>query len=328
MSIESSSQRERFLYAVAGLYYNEGRTQEEVAELLGVSRAKVLRALQEARAVGIVQITIVDPSATNEELAAELERTLGLTKAVVTPAHPTDGNFTRQRVAHAAASYLKDVLPDGGRLGIGWGRTLYEVTQTLEFSRRYDTQVVPLLGGLAKIAPSFQVHDTARVAAEKLGGAWRAFYVPALVDSAAAYDSLMASSDVSHVTAAWRDLDVALVGIGNVDLGPDVQMLFADYVDSQAADQLRSSGAVGDICMRFFDIHGAPIDGALRYLFSIELEQLAAIPRKIAVACGLAKAGAILGAVRGGYVNALVTDSAAATEVLRLAQLPHDGSAR
>lgn len=328
MSILSSSQRERFLHAVASLYYNEGKTQEEVAALLGVSRSKVLRALQEARSVGIVQITIVDPSATNEALAAELERALGLARAVVTTAHPTDGNFTRQRVGHAAATYLKEVLPDGGTLGIGWGRTLYDVTQTLEFSRRYDTQVVPLLGGLGKIAPSFQVHDTARVAAEKLGGTWRAFYVPAIVDSAAAYESLMASSDVGHVTAAWRDLDVALVGIGNVDLGQDVQMLFADYVDGPTADQLRSTGAVGDICMRFFDVHGAPIDGALQYLFSIELQQLAAIPRKIAVASGVAKAAAILGSARGGYINALVTDSAAATEVLRLAQDPNDGSER
>ena len=166
MSTTSSSHRERFLHAVASLYYNEGKTQVEIAELLDVSRSKILRALQEARSVGIVQITIVDPSATNEELANELEQTLGLAKAVVTAAHPTDSGFTRRRVGHAAANHLKEVLPEGGTLGIGWGRTLFDVTQTLEFDRRYETQVIPLLGGLGKIAPSFQVHDTARVAAD------------------------------------------------------------------------------------------------------------------------------------------------------------------
>ncbi len=328
MSTTSSSHRERFLHAVASLYYNEGKTQVEIAELLDVSRSKILRALQEARSVGIVQITIVDPSATNEELANELEQTLGLAKAVVTAAHPTDSGFTRRRVGHAAANHLKEVLPEGGTLGIGWGRTLFDVTQTLEFDRRYETQVIPLLGGLGKIAPSFQVHDTARVAAEKLGGTWRAFYVPALVESAGAYESLMASADVSHVTAAWRDLDVALVGIGNVDLGQDVRMLFADYLDAGAVGQLRKTGAVGDICMRFFDIQGAPVEGAFEHLFSIELAQLAAIPRKIAVASGVSKSAAILGAVRGGYVDTLVTDSVAATEVLRLAEGPDDGSDR
>ncbi len=326
MSSGTSSQKERFLHEAASLYYKEGKTQAEVAELLGVSRTKVIRALQEARAAGIVQITIVDPSETNHSLARQLENTLGLGKAVVTTGRSTDANFTRQRVGHAAANYLMETLENGVKLGLGWGRTLYDVTQALEFDRPYHTQVVPLLGGLGKIAPSFQVHDMARVAAERLGGTWRAFYVPALVDSPEAYESLMASADVNHVTAAWRELDVALVGLGNLDLGQDVRMLFADYLDAGAIEQLESSGAVGDICMRFFDGDGTPVKGAHEHLFSISLQEFKAVPHKIAVACGTRKAESILGAARGGYVNTLITDSEAAEEVLHLAEKPGNRS--
>lgn len=314
----SLAQDLRFLHTVASLYHLEGKTQVQIAELLAVSRTKVLRALHEARALGIVQITVVDPSETNGGLAGELEERLGLRKAIVVAGHPSDPVFTRQRVGHAAAAYLEEALALKGALGLGWGRTLYDVTQAMEASRRRDLNVIPLLGGLSKIAPSFQVHDMARVVSEKLGGRWRTLFVPALVDSEEAYSSLMASADVSQVTADWDRLDVALIGIGNVDLGKEVQMLFADYLDDGAVSELQSAGAVGDVCMRFFDAAGRPVSGSMPYLFSIALEQVRAVPHVIAVACGAAKAAAILGAVRGGYLDTLVTDAAAAREVLRL----------
>ncbi len=318
MSSDASPQHMRFLHTVASLYHLEGKTQVEIAELLSVSRSKVLRALQEARAQGIVQITVVDPSETNTSLAAELEARLGLHKAIVVAGHPSDPAFTRERVGHAAATYLNETLPSDATIGLGWGRTLYSVTQALEANRSRNVRVIPLLGGLGKIAPSFQVHDMARVMSEKLGGSWATFFVPALVDSPEAYASLLASTDVSEVTAAWRTLDIAVIGIGNVDLGQDVQMLFAEYLDDKAVGQLQTAGAVGDICMRFFDTNGDPVPGALPYLFSVELEQVEAIPRVIATACGASKAAAILGAARGGYFDVLVTDAAAAREVLRL----------
>lgn len=324
----SSSQDLRFLHTVASLYHLEGKTQVQIAELLSVSRTKVLRALHEARALGIVQITVVDPSETNGGLANELESRLGLRKAIVVAGHPSDPAFTRQRVGHAAAAYLEETLPLEGALGLGWGRTLYDVTQAMEATRRRDLHVIPLLGGLGKIAPSFQVHDMARVLSEKLGGRWRTLYVPALVDSQEAYSSLMASADVSQVTAAWDRLDVALIGIGNVDLGKEVQMLFADYLDDGAVGELQSAGAVGDVCMRFFDADGRPVSGSLPYLFSIDLEQVRAVPHVIGVACGASKAAAILGAVRGGYLDTLVTDAAAAREALRLHDATADRSER
>lgn len=318
MSSDASPQHMRFLHTVASLYHLEGKTQVEIAQLLSVSRSRVLRALQEARALGIVQITVVDPSRTNTALASELEARLGLHKAIVVAGNKGDATFTRERVGHAAAAHLSETLPNDATVGLGWGRTLYSVTQALDATRSRTVKVIPLLGGLGKIAPSFQVHDMARVMSEKLGGSWTTLFVPALVDSPEAYASLLASTDVSEVTAAWRSLDVAVIGIGNIDLGEDVQMLFADYLDDVVVGELQQQGAVGDVCMRFFDAAGEPVEGSMPYLFSIELEQVRAVPRVIAVACGAAKARAILGAAAGGYFETLITDDAAAREIVRL----------
>jgi deoxyribonucleoside regulator len=315
----SRSEHLRFLHTVAELYHVEGKTQAEIADDIGVSRTKVLRALKEARAVGIVQITVVDPSQTVSTLAASLESQFGLRKAIVVSDHPGDGRFARHRIGHAAARYLDETLGDDAVLGIGWGRTLYDVTQAIESDRRRNLRVVPLLGGLGQIAPSFQVHDMARTCAERLGGTWSTLFVPALVEDPDAYAALMASPDVSAVTRAWAQVDVALVGIGNIDLGPEFRMLFADYLTDEVIHGLGTAGAVGDICMRFFDGAGRPLEGALEHVVSIELENLAAVPTKVAAAGGGSKAGAILGALRGGYVDVLVTDGAAARGVLDLA---------
>jgi DNA-binding transcriptional regulator LsrR (DeoR family) len=95
-------------------------------------------------------------------------------------------------------------------------------------------------------------------------------------------------------------------------------MLFAEYLDDDAVGELRSEGAVGDICMRFFDADGQPVKGTMPYLFSIELEHVRAIPHVVAVACGASKAAAILGAAKGRYFDTLITDEAAAREIVRL----------
>lgn len=178
--------------------------------------------------------------------------------------------------------------------------------------------VVPLMGGLGHISPSFQVHAMSRVLSEKLGGEWKTHYVPAIVESPEVRQSLLASSDARSIIEYWAKLSVAVVGIGNVDLGPEVEMLFADYLDDERFSYLRQAQAAGDICMRFFDAMGRPITDGLPGVTSIELSQLRQIPYTVGVAGGAEKAEAILGAVRAGYINVLITDETAATRILEL----------
>jgi deoxyribonucleoside regulator len=326
--VRDTTERLRFLHTVASLYHLEGKTQAEIAEMLKVSRSKVLRALHEARAVGIVQISVVDPSRTDEALANDLERELGLTRVVVVAGHPEDPAFTRRRVGHAAATLLDEILPDDAALGLGWGRTLYEVTQAIEPRRRRNLRIVPLMGGLGQVAPSFQVHEMARVCSERFGGTWSPFFLPAIVESKETYAALMTSADVAQVIDAWSSLDVALFGIGNIDLGRELQMLFATYLNDASKERMRRAGVVGDICMRFYRADGSCVEDALQYVVSIDLDRLRQVPTKIAVASGAEKAAAILGAVHGGYVDTLITDVTAAREMLRLSQVQFQEASR
>jgi len=299
------------------LYYDNGASQEEIARSLGISRPKVSRLLQRARDDGLVQIHIVDPFTQHAELEQALAETFGLRRAIVAAGAATNADLVRKRIGWAGARYLEEVVRDGQKIGIGWGRTLHTTIESLGGTRREAVIVLPLVGGLSRIPPSFQVNELARRAAKALGGTWQPLYTPAFVDTEAQRQALLDSADVRLVTDQWQTLDIALIGIGHFGYQAELRMLFADYVNTESQRELEHAGAVGDICARFFDIHGQPVTKARwKELVGIDLPQLRRLEHVIGVAGGPPKAEAILGALRGGYIDVLITDEPTACMVL------------
>ncbi len=107
------------------------------------------------------------------------------------------------------------------------------------------------------------------------------------------------------------------VGIGAVGTGSSAQILDGlGLTDAERAAFL-AEGPVGDSCCRFFDARGRPIGGVVdERVLAIELEQLRAIPTVVGVATGPDKAPGVLGALRGGLVDGLVTDAGLALALL------------
>lgn len=310
----------RQIILAARLYYNEGETQDEVARHLGISRPKVSRLLRQARDEGIVQITVSDPFAIHGGLATALCEATGLNQAVVVPGIVSDAELTRRRLGIAAARFLEETLRDGEILGVGWGRTLHAAAASLEARPLNGLVAVPLLGGLGQIAPSFQVQELTRQFAEAFNGTWRQLYVPAIVEDDDGRATLLASRDVKAVMEEWGRLTTALVGIGNVNFDAEVQTLFSSYLDNATQSRLRAKGAVGDICMRFFDHSGQSIADGLRGVIGVDLPQLRRTAKVIAIAGGAEKSEAILGALRGDYIDVLVTDEATARAMINLSE--------
>ena len=314
----TSVERLESMHLAAVLYYTASKTQDEIAKELSVSRQTVSRLLIQAREEGIVNVTITNPFASMELLADSLQEALNLSTVIVIPGRDGSQAQIRKHLGYSAARYLETAIGTGDTVGIGWGRTLSEVVQALNGDGGKGLTVAPLLGGLNHIAPAFQVHEMARIFSERLGGVWKPFYVPAIVGDEALRQSLLDSVDVSKIMESWKDLNVILVGIGDIDLGPDVHMLFADYMDDNRMSGLKQADAVGDICMRFFDIHGSPVADGLPGVVGIELAEIRRARLRIGVAGGAQKAKAIIGAARGRFINTLVTDESAASRIISL----------
>jgi deoxyribonucleoside regulator len=311
----SNAEELQVLLRIARLYYEDNMTQEEIARELGLSRPTVSRLLAQARQEGIVQISVADPLAEHEESSAHLARAFGLRQAIVVSSEGITAEQVVKRLGLAAARYLRTSLREGEMVGIGWGRTLHAVAKALEVEHPLGIQVLPLIGGMGQVSSSLQVNELARRLARAFDGTWSPLYAPAFVEDEVTYQSLCQLPDVAGIVQNWPFLDAALVGIGSFAMHQKRSMLFGDYMQDWLVQELARREAVGDLCGRFFDTHGQQClvePGVI----GISLGELRTLDHVVAVAGGEKKAAAILGALRGGYLDVLVTDATAAKAIL------------
>ncbi|TLN23458.1 sugar-binding transcriptional regulator [bacterium] len=300
---------------VARMYYEGGLTQQEIAQKLEITRQYVSRLLVAAKENGIVKISIFDPTFEDPEIKKKMIHTFNLHDVILAPSEGLDANALRAQVGLTGADYLARLLQPESMVGMGWGRTLFEVVNALPRDRRTAIQVIPLIGGIGDMSPFFQVNELARRLAETFGGTYRYIYAPAFTQNIAILESLSRTQEVEQLTRLWKRLDLAIIGIGHVEFQQMSSMFFADHISPGSLAQLEANGAVGDVCGRFYNLAGDPVNVG-QGVIGIDLEQLRAIPEVIAIAGGLEKAKAILGALQGGLIKTLVTDTATAREIL------------
>lgn len=307
---------------VARMYYQRDLTQEQIAEMLNLTRQKVSRLLIRARTSGIVQITIVDPCQTDEILVQNLKEKFHIHEAVLVNSEGMAGQTVRSRVGMAAAEYICQKIEPGITVGIGWGRTLYEMINSLPERKQMNIQVVPLIGGIGDMSPFFQVNSLAMRLAETLGGSYRFLHIPAIIGDEAAYQALIGTHEAASIKEQWKKLDMAVIGIGQVEFQRISSMFFGEHISDTTLKEMEVDGAVGDICGRFFDENGTALDSGAKVI-GIDLADLQTTPKVIAVAGGMEKVRALLGALRGGYIKTLVSDTKTARAVL--AELDNEG---
>ncbi|MBC7251097.1 MAG: sugar-binding transcriptional regulator [Anaerolineae bacterium] len=306
------------LAQVASLYYEENLTQGEIARRIGTSRSTISRLLREARANGVVEIIIHYPWKTVAELERELTERFRLRHARVLAGQGRPYPEILRGLGVLAARYLESVLQESSILGISWGTAVHSTVQALRPERKLPITVVQMIGAVGTGDPLIDGPDLARLLANIYGGEYRYLHAPVLVEDLSVREALLQEPRIRETLSLACQADVALVGIGSTV--PEVSSLLrAGYLEREALIQLRAQGAVGDVCARHYDAWGRLLEIEFNQrIVGIELEALHSIEQVIGVAGGEAKAEAILGALRGGHVNVLVTDDAAAREVLRL----------
>ena len=298
------------LVNVAELYYQEGLHQAEIAKRLSVSRSTISRALQEARTSGIVEITIHSDRVKVQQLEFALQEAFALKEVRVLQAE-SGAEDTIDELGRLAAQYLSRQIRDGMILGVSYGRSVAATIRHLKPESPKDVMVIQLIGALGAKNPLIEGADLSRQLAIKYGGSYRYLYAPLLVEDKRTRDLLLEEPLVHDVLAIGKQANLALFGIGALEA--DFSNLWSDYLSPKALDTLRVKGAVGHLCAEFFDARGNVLDVTPNERsVSIGLRSLHEIQTVVAVAGGLQKSRAILGALRGGYIDVLITDEAAA----------------
>jgi len=312
---EAASMRLR----AAWLYYNQGLTQKDVAERLGLSRSTVIRLLDEAMKRSEVQIWISEGIDTCVELAIRLEKAYGLDEALVVPA-PRDGSATSlaSSVGLALGQFLSEVVQDDMTIGVGWGRTMTASLGSFRPPRRENCKVVSLLGGIVAVHQTNPIDYTWRFAGQ-LGAECYMFLAPLLVDSVKTKRALIEQCGLNTIYDLAENLDLAVVSCG--DIGPHSTSLSEGFISKAELDRLIAAGCVCDTMFNFLDEQGRSVDHKLNErVMSVDLDTLRKAKHIVLSSGGAHRAVAIRATIRRVGCNTLITDETAAKELLRLAE--------
>jgi DNA-binding transcriptional regulator LsrR (DeoR family) len=299
---------------VASLYYFEDSTQAEIAAMLGFSRPKVARLLQKARAEGIVEITIRTHPALNVQLESEISARFGLSQAILV-ADQRSEEAQRMLAARAVGELLTQTLQDDVVVAIGMGRNVGAVPDQLINPPRRACTFVSAIGGSPQVGTGVNPNDICRRLADHFRGRVESLYAPAYAESKPGREAFLRHADVRETLARARAADVAVVGVGDArDNSAVVQM---GCFSPEEMARMRKAGAVGDILGFFFDVQGKAVAGSIGgRVVGLSADDLRAIPRVIAVAIESDKVQALLGALRTGIPDVLVTSVGIAEHVL------------
>ncbi|MCO5731791.1 sugar-binding transcriptional regulator [Rhizobium sp. SSA_523] len=301
----------------AWLYYNQGLTQKDVAEKLGVSRSTVIRMLDEAVKRAEVQIWISEGIEDCFDLAIRLESTFGLDEAVVVPSPPGgEAGAIAKAVGLALGQFLSEVVTNDMTIGVGWGRTMTASLSGFRPPRRENCKVVSLLGGIVAVHQTNPIDYTWRLASQ-LGAECYMFLAPLLVDSVQTKRALIEECGLKTLYDLAEDLDLAIVSCG--DIGPHSTSLSEGFISRETLRELVDQGCVCDTMFNFLDANGHTVDHPINErVMSIDLDTLKKARHIVLSSGGAHRAQAIRATIRRIGCNTLITDEAAARELLRM----------
>lgn len=305
---------EEMILRIARMRYDQRLPQNEIARVLALSESTVSRFLKAAMDLGFVEIQITSFGLRDFELERRLISNYGLDLAVVVQPRASSVS-TYEVLGRAVASVIEERIVAGSVLGVSDGDTVAAVAAGTRRARTSEIDVVSLIGGVG--APQVPSHssEVCRVLANGLGGrAWQ-LPVPAIVDETVAAKVLLETATVRSVFDLIRRMSIALVGIGSIS--PRATVFRHGVIDMSYIETIRTKGAIGTICGRFYGIDGHPI--ATEFddrTLSVTLEDLRRASLRIGAAIGEAKVPAIAAALKGGLLNGVAVDAETARRLL------------
>lgn len=300
---------------VARRFFLDGASKSDIAGELGLSRFKVARLIEQARASGLVRIELDYRGEIDLDLSVRLRAAYGLRHSVVIDCPDDDDALLRTNLGRAGAGLLEEIVQADDVLGLVWARSLMAMRTSL--TRLAPCAVVQLTGALSR--PDVDessvelVRDVARIA----NGPAFVFYAPMILPEATSEQVLRAQPEVARAVAKFGELTKAVVGVGAWRHGLST---VADAVTADERSAMYDLGVRAEVGGIQLDADGRIVTTSLTdRLIGIRAEQLLAVPDVIALAYGAAKAPAVLATLRGGLVKSLVTHRALASRLLDLA---------
>ncbi|WCG22846.1 sugar-binding transcriptional regulator [Vagococcus lutrae] len=293
------------LTKVVWMYYIEGMTQKSIADTIGVTRLKVIKMLEQARSENLIQFKIPVADRIKIETERQLITHFNLNDVFIVPTDDPDN--TNESIAQAAAMYINDLIEDNAYINMGYGDTLGRVLNNLANISEKKLSIISMTGGVEPYLPNNKSHI--------FNAQLHLLPSPLLMSSAETAQSILLEEPIKEIMEMTNLAKISVVGIGGIDEAATI--IKTQILSKNDFIKLEMKGAVGDILMHFIDKDGNLVASDIEEkLVSISLDKVKDFDNVIGVAAGINKIEAIQAALRGGYINTLITDEKTALQLL------------
>nr|WP_252728757.1 sugar-binding transcriptional regulator [Aliiglaciecola lipolytica] len=296
------------------LYYVAGKTQDEIAKKLNVSRQSAQRMVALSVSKGLIKVRLDHPIAKCMDLSVKLKDRFGLTTCEVVPSDDSESTLgLAQAGADEIEKHLKSAEPKV--LAMGTGRVLRDCVDELSSLDCEQHKIVALLGNMT-LDGSASPYDVVVRMAEHIKAKHYPMPLPVLPRSKEEKEQLHSQYNIASNLALAANADVTFVGIGN--LGLHSPLMLDGFITKEELKDLQKNGAVGEIISWVFDRNGKLLDCAVNDRVASTPLAVSSDKPVIGIAAGQEKVDAILGALRSKMINGLITNEYTAEKVLSL----------
>lgn len=301
---------------VARAYYQENKTQSQIAKDIGYSHATISRMLKEARELGIVHITIGHPLEHLRSLEDALKHKFHLTHVRV--AEVPRGETPEHIVPRCAAALFSETCVPNSLITVSNGYAVAATVREVPTCDWPKSNVAQMIGTLNPANPMIDSSDVCRMLAQRLGGTFTILPVPMILSSSNIANAMRKEPQIATALALGGGADVAIVGVGAATK-QRLGHIFDGYMDQRTIQEIQNQNVVGHICGHLIDADGNHIHTELcDRTISIDFQRLRRMPLVIGVSWGAPKLKAIRACLVGKLINALVTDRATAEALLEV----------
>jgi len=234
---------------------------------------------------------------------------LSIEKVVVVPGDSDQDDSVKLEMGKACVDFLKQVIQKDNIIAVTGGTTMASVAEMMSpLNKENNYLFIPARGGSGERMES-QANTIVSEMAGKTDGDYRLFHAPEIL-SDTAYESLLREPAIQEMLQLIKRSNIVIHGVGDA-----LKMAKRRNSTEETIEKLKNKQAVGEAFGFYFNGYGETVH-KLKTL-GIHLEDLAAVDYVVAVAGGKSKASAITSYAKQKKSNVLITDRAAAEEILK-----------
>lgn len=242
-------------------------------------------------------------------LEQDIKDKLQLEHVIVIPGNSDVHEWVKQELGKACIHYLKTILKSNETIAVTGGTSMAAVAEAMKpIEGIKNCLFVPARGGLGERVEN-QANTICAEMAKKANGEYRLLHVPDPL-SEVSYQSIIDEPSVKEILESIRDAAIVIHGIGDA-----VTMAERRKTSNDVLNKIVDGKAVSEAFGYYFNNKGEVVHKVRTV--GIQLEDLKQANCVIAVAGGESKANAITSYLKQGKSTVLITDEAAAKELIR-----------